>query len=369
MNIDIPDLLRALGVDERESEKGGKVVQGECETIFRLSIKKLQHLGKGGEFLRSYVAVDLALGTLGISFSKKALLRKANNTKEKTYDDNYRRIKNVLGTRVAPMGGNIANLAVKFSGASVERSLALLRTYQDACRFTVTAEHGDRLMGQYSTPGYHAAAFCVASVEDKFKLNRKAVAEAVKLHPKDLDKICTDMVTKCGLSSVEHVAKAFRMETPDSAHKGKEARAARGGEGGVAGGAGSKGKGKRPFSPRQRGRGEGGGGGGTGSAGGPGDEVESPAATTSTRLDGLEGGGRSPASPHQSDRLSVGGGAEKRLNFLETGRMGAPQQPADPAASLNLFVKRLRTLRSASYEDWCLTTLETKGGREDGLAA
>lgn len=33
MNIDIPDLLRALGVDERADDTGGKVVQGECETV------------------------------------------------------------------------------------------------------------------------------------------------------------------------------------------------------------------------------------------------------------------------------------------------------------------------------------------------
>lgn len=49
--------------------------------------------------------------------------------------------------------------------------------------------------------------------------------------------------------------------------------------------------------------------------------------------------------------------------------MGAPQQPADPAASLNLFVKRLRTLKSASYEDWCLKTLGIEGSGEEGLAA
>lgn len=55
-------------------------------------------------------------------------------SRPKTYDDNYRRLKNILGARVAPMGGNIANLAVKFSGASVERSLALLRKYQVPCR-------------------------------------------------------------------------------------------------------------------------------------------------------------------------------------------------------------------------------------------
>lgn len=33
MNIDVPDILRALGVDERASDTGGKVVQGECETV------------------------------------------------------------------------------------------------------------------------------------------------------------------------------------------------------------------------------------------------------------------------------------------------------------------------------------------------
>lgn len=33
MNIDIPDLLRVLKVDERVDETGGKVVQGECETV------------------------------------------------------------------------------------------------------------------------------------------------------------------------------------------------------------------------------------------------------------------------------------------------------------------------------------------------
>lgn len=48
--------------------------------------------------------------------------------------------------------------------------------------------------------------------------------------------------------------------------------------------------------------------------------------------------------------------------------MGAPQQASDPAASLNLFVQRLRTLKSTSYEDWCLRTLGIEGGGE-GLAA
>lgn len=33
MNIDIPDLLRALEVDERVDDSGGRVVQGECETV------------------------------------------------------------------------------------------------------------------------------------------------------------------------------------------------------------------------------------------------------------------------------------------------------------------------------------------------
>lgn len=33
MNIDIPDLLRALDVDERVDGSGGNTVQGECETV------------------------------------------------------------------------------------------------------------------------------------------------------------------------------------------------------------------------------------------------------------------------------------------------------------------------------------------------
>lgn len=74
---------------------------------------------------------------------------------------------------------------------------------------------------------------------------------------------------------------------------------------------------------------------------------------------------RVPTAP---DRRSAGGGAEKQLNFLEAGRTGAPQQQAaDPAASLNLFVKRLRTLKSEGYEDWCLKTLGFEGGEEEGL--
>jgi len=64
-----------------------------------------------------------------------------------------------------------------------------------------------------------------------------------------------------------------------------------------------------------------------------------------------------------------GGGAEKQLHFFEAvgGRASGPraqqqqQQPADPAASLNLFLKRLRTLRSKSYEGWCLKTLGMEG--------
>lgn len=100
--------------------------------------------------------------------------------------------------------------------------------------------------------------------------------------------------TKCGLSGLEHVAKTFRMETPGSASRGKTARA--GGGEGAGGGGGSRGKGKRPLSPRQRG----GGGGGGGGAAERGDEEESPTtAATSTRLDGLEGGDRSPTSPYR----------------------------------------------------------------------
>ncbi len=33
MNIDVADILRALEVDERVDETGGRVVQGECETV------------------------------------------------------------------------------------------------------------------------------------------------------------------------------------------------------------------------------------------------------------------------------------------------------------------------------------------------
>ncbi len=50
--------------------------------------------------------------------------------RKQVYNDNYTRIKNSLGSRVAPMGGNIANLAVKFSGTSADRASALLRKFQ-----------------------------------------------------------------------------------------------------------------------------------------------------------------------------------------------------------------------------------------------
>ncbi|CAN0383392.1 unnamed protein product, partial [Ectocarpus fasciculatus] len=136
--------------------------------IFRLSEKKVPPGRlKKGEFLRGYVAIDLALGRLGIPFSKKKLLEKANISKEKAYDDTYQRLRNVMGAQVAPKGGNIANIAVKFTGASVERSMVLLRKFQDACHAAVTLEHRERLAGRYSTAEYHAAAFCVASVQDK----------------------------------------------------------------------------------------------------------------------------------------------------------------------------------------------------------
>ncbi|CAN0130180.1 unnamed protein product [Pylaiella littoralis] len=340
MNIDIPDLLRALEVDERLDETGGKVVQGECETIFRLSKPKLSTLAKG-EFLRCYVAVDLALGVLGIPFSKQTLLKKANNVKEKTYDDTYQRVRCALGGRVAPLGGKINNLAVKFPGTSIPRSLDLLRKYQAACSSTVTAEHGDRLVKWYDAPEYHAAAFCVASVDEKFKLDRKAVADVARMKPKDLDKKCADMVKKCGLSG--HVAKTFRVEAPGS------------GDGVQTGGAGgTTGKGKRSLSPRQQG-----GGGAAGRGAGEGVGEGSPATASTTRLDELGAGGESPPSPDRSDRPAAGGqGTEKRLQFLEAGRAaGAPGAAADPAACLNLFVKRLRTLESKSYEEWCLNTL------------
>ncbi|CAN0072365.1 unnamed protein product, partial [Ectocarpus sp. 13 AM-2016] len=85
---------------------------------------------KKSEFLRGYVAIDLALGTLGIPFSKKKLLEKANISKQKAYDDTYQHLRNVLGARVAPMGVSMANIAVKFTGASVERSMALLQRFQ-----------------------------------------------------------------------------------------------------------------------------------------------------------------------------------------------------------------------------------------------
>lgn len=57
-------------------------------------------------------------------------------------------------------------------------------------------------------------------------------------------------------------------------------------------------------------------------------------------------------------RPAAGGrGTEKRLQFLEAGRTPtAAAAAADPAACLKLFVKRLRTLKSKSYEDWCLNT-------------
>ncbi|CAM9526485.1 unnamed protein product [Ectocarpus sp. 6 AP-2014] len=335
MNIDIPDLLRALDVDERVDGSGGNTVQGECETIFRLSEKKVPPGRLKKEFLRGYVAIDLALGTLGIPFSKKKLLEKANISKQKAYDDTYQYLRNVLGARVAPMGVSMANIAVKFTGASVERSMALLQRFQDACHAAVTVEHRERLAGRYSTAEYHAAAFCVASVQDKFKLDRKAVAAMVKLQPKDLDKICGDMVAKCGPSELEHAAKVFRVETPGPGDRGQEAH---------------KGKGKRPLSPRDRG----GGGGGE----------ESPATATTTRLDELVDGDRSPASPQQSSgrpasggRRGGGGRTEKRIDFLEAGRASSsvPSHAAvaDPAAPLNAFVKRLQRLESKSYAEWC----------------
>lgn len=47
-----------------------------------------------------------------------------------TYDDVYVRVRNVMGPRVAPKGASIAQIAVKFGGASAERSNALLHKYQ-----------------------------------------------------------------------------------------------------------------------------------------------------------------------------------------------------------------------------------------------
>ena len=46
------------------------------------------------------------------------------------YDVTYSLIRNVLGAQVMPKGKNIEQLAVKFAGASVERSRALLHQYQ-----------------------------------------------------------------------------------------------------------------------------------------------------------------------------------------------------------------------------------------------
>ncbi|CAN0317818.1 unnamed protein product [Ectocarpus sp. 13 AM-2016] len=167
-------------------------------------------------------------------------------------------------------------------------------------------------------------------------LDRKAVAAMVKLQPKDLDKICGDMVAKCGPSGLEHAAKVFRVETPGSGDRGQEAH---------------KGKGKRPLSPRDRG----GGGGGDGGE-------ESSATATTTRLDELVDGDRSPASPQQSSGRPASGGrrgggrTEKRIDFLEAGRASlTPSHAAvaEPAAPLNAFVKRLQRLESKSYAEWC----------------
>ncbi len=53
--------------------------------------------------------------------------------------------------------------------ASFPSLISFLPCVQDACRCAVTAEHASRLVERYSTPEYHAAAFCVASVQDKVR--------------------------------------------------------------------------------------------------------------------------------------------------------------------------------------------------------
>ncbi|CAM9228449.1 unnamed protein product, partial [Scytosiphon promiscuus] len=338
MQLSVPDLLRALAIDERSNHSGGNVVQGESETIFRLSKAKLGNLGKG-EYLRSFVALDLALGVLGITFNKKDLLREANIAREKSYDDVYVRLRNVMGARVAPKGASIAQIAVKFGGASAERSNGLLRKracQSEMCRSTVTAEQGDRLAERYNAPEYHAAAFCVASVQDRFKVDRKALAAMAKVQAKNLDKICADIVAKCGPSGLEHAAKIFRVEAPGSADRGQ-------GEGG---GPGARGKGKRPLSPRQQNRGPSGGGGriidGRTSSNGESVDTVQP----------LRVQQRSHQPVHERD-VDPGGRPQAPRPAVAVSSTGA----ADPAAPLNLFAKRLRRLESRSYEEWCRRTL------------
>eukprot|EP00904_Undaria_pinnatifida_P014034 jgi/Undpi1/9761/HiC_scaffold_27.g12217.m1 len=245
----------------------------------------------------------------------------------------YTRLRNVLGDQVAPKGRDIEQLAVKFAGGSVERSRELLQKYQEACRRTVTAEKRDLL--NYTTPEYHAAAFLVATVEAGVKVQavRKFVAAEVKMNVQDLDKICVDVVRKCGLADNEHVAKAFRMTAPGSADRGQR----------------SEGKRKQVLPAPA--------GGGCNSDGSP------ATATATTRLGVPEGSSPLFRTPLQGDVPSEL--PEKRLDFSKAapGSSGAQAGSAagtaqlDPAAPLKTFVKRIRTLESPLYAEWCRQAL------------
>eukprot|EP00904_Undaria_pinnatifida_P014033 jgi/Undpi1/9760/HiC_scaffold_27.g12216.m1 len=249
MDINIQELLRKLEVDDGDAR-----ILGEAETVLRNSKVKCRDL-QNGERLRSYVATDLALGKgSDYSFFRPRLsvgivmqscffgvfrLLFPPRLLVQAYIAVYTRLRNVLGDQVAPKGRDIEQLAVKFAGGSVERSRELLQKYSgderggrwphatEACRRTVTAEKRDLL--NYTTPEYHAAAFLVATVEAGVKVQavRKFVAAEVKMNVQDLDKICVDVVRKCGLADNEHVAKAFRMTAPGSADRGQRSEGKR----------------------------------------------------------------------------------------------------------------------------------------------
>ncbi|CAM9223482.1 unnamed protein product [Ascophyllum nodosum] len=308
MDIDISSLINEIGVEDADGR-----IRGEAETVLRLSKTKCLQAGKN-EGLRSYVATDLALGKLGIIFSREKLV-KASHSKEKVYNEAYQYFRNVLGSQV--QGSKIEHFAVKFSGGTTERSRTLLNLYQEACRSTVTAEKSSRL--DYNTPRYHAAAFRVATIEAKMNVGRKTLANEVKIDPQELDRICVDMVRKCGLADKEYIAKALRMNVPRS---------------------GDKGQGTATKSQEQ--------------AGG---RIEaSPATTMTTRLGLPETS--SPGSPENSDDPT--GMPEKRLDFSTTGGPhGQASTPvADPTAPLKSFVKRLRKIESPRYEEWVQRALQ-----------
>ncbi|CAM9834955.1 unnamed protein product [Choristocarpus tenellus] len=72
MEVDIPNLLETIAVCDP-----GDRIADEAKTVLRMSRLKCPSLGKE-ESLRSFIAVDLALGKLGVACSQDKLVNAAH---------------------------------------------------------------------------------------------------------------------------------------------------------------------------------------------------------------------------------------------------------------------------------------------------